>query len=206
MVDPFRDPASVASLLEAAAQASARVLEIGSARGFFAVDYARERPTELFVASEVRSAQLRRLIRRAQKAGVENLRALLGDVRLQLPPILEAGLRFDRIFILFPDPWWKRRHRKRRLFQPGFPAFLRSALAPAGRVILKTDVEAYRAEVIRLLETTGHLRPEIPEAPTALPASRRERELSKAGLSIFELSLHPLPEPTAQEAEPQGTP
>jgi tRNA (guanine-N7-)-methyltransferase len=118
---------------------------------------------------------------------------MVGDVRLQLLPLLKAGPVFNEVFILFPDPWWKKRHHKRRLFKEGFFDFLSHVVVTGGSVVLKTDVEGYRDEVLALLTecATFDLAPEsVFEAEFSnLPPSRRERELKNAELPIYPLLM-----------------
>ena len=191
VVDPFRDPGSVSRFLGLTTAATVVRLEIGSARGTFSVAMAARDPQSLFLACEVRSAHCRAILGKRDRRGLENLHVMLGDVRLQLPRLVAAGPIMDEIYILFPDPWWKKKHWKRRLFQPGFLEFLGTALKPDGRLVLKTDVAPYRDEVQRLgAECTGYERWEKEkeeEFLSSLPPSRREQELMEAGLDIHGL-------------------
>lgn len=193
VVDPYRCPSSVADFLEAVEKSEGAALEIGSQRGFFAVSRANQCPDVPLLASEVRRVDCRRLLRRRDRESADNLYLMVGDVRLQLLPLLEAGPVFKEAFILFPDPWWKKRHHKRRLFKDGFFDFLSHVLLPGGVVVLKTDVEGYRDEVLALLAecATFDLVSEtiFEEAYADLPPSRRERELRNAGLPIFPLLM-----------------
>jgi len=124
---------------------------------------------------------------------------MLGDVRLQLPPLVEAGPVMDEIYILFPDPWWKKKHWKRRLFQPGFLEFLATALKPGGQLILKTDVAPYREEVERLGSECDLFERWPAEKEKAflddLPPSRREEELKEANLGIYGVIFSRLDKP-----------
>lgn len=73
--------------------------------------------------------------------GLSNIRLHHGDARDVMDRLASASL--SRVFILFPDPWPKTRHHKRRLIQPAFLGDLARVLAPGGRVRLATDVRDY---------------------------------------------------------------
>ncbi len=80
-------------------------------------------------------------VKGAQDQGLENLRLYRGDVRDVLT--LVPNESFDRIFILFPDPWPKKRHHKRRLIQDEFIADLHRALKPGGELRFGSDIIHY---------------------------------------------------------------
>ncbi len=63
------------------------------------------------------------------------------DARVAVPQLPEASL--SRVYIHFPDPWWKTRHRKRRVFTPEFAADAARVLLPGGRLHIASDVEEY---------------------------------------------------------------
>ena len=67
------------------------------------------------------------------------------------------GACIDRVFILFPDPWQKARHNKRRLLQPTFLAELMRVLKPGGRLRFVTDWQDYADQSRDLLDATAGL-------------------------------------------------
>jgi tRNA (guanine-N7-)-methyltransferase len=72
--------------------------------------------------------------------GLSNVRVFGADAREVLPRLMpEASLA--RVFIHFPDPWWKKRHEKRRLRGPGTFDPLARLLRPGGQLFIQTDVE-----------------------------------------------------------------
>jgi len=195
VVDPFRNPESGVEFLEAARTQDKLILEIGSARGHFCTALAQREPQNIVLACEVRSVLMKKTQKRRTRCKLDNLFLMLGDVRLHLLPLLEGGPLFDEIYILFPDPWWKPKHRKRRLFQPGFLPFLAKALKPKGVIILKTDVEAYRDVVEQLVRSNPLFvidqTPSLAERARSAPPSRREAELANAELPVFTLNFRP---------------
>ena len=106
----------------------------------------------------------------------------------QLPP---ASL--DEIQILFPDPWPKKRHHKRRIVQPAFATLVASRLKPGGRFKLATDWEPYAAW---MLEVLGASQEFTNAAPAGGFVDRPEREATRfenrgrrLGHTVFDLEF-----------------
>ena len=189
----MRDPASVKAFLSATARAGRIRLEVGAARGTFAVPMALRHPNDVLLASEVRRSQCRAILRRRTRRRIDNLYVMVGDVRLHLPSLLPGQPLFDEVYVLFPDPWWKRRHRKRRLFQPSFFELMARAVVPGGFLAVKSDVADYLEHVADLASASGTFEPapaQVQERVVAgLPPTGRELELLAAELPIGSLVL-----------------
>jgi tRNA (guanine-N7-)-methyltransferase len=120
-------------------------LEIGCGRGMFLANEAAARPQFNFVGLEVAKTIAQLAAFRCLKAGVTNARILAADARkfLQLTP----SASISAVQIYFPDPWWKRRHRKRRMVAPDVLEQLQRVLTAGGSVLLATDVEEYHSSM-----------------------------------------------------------
>lgn len=136
------------------------VLEIGSGMGESTAAMAAAAPETDHVAVEVFEPGLAQLLMRIADAGLTNLALLRGDaVALLREHVPEGSL--DAVRIYFPDPWPKRRHRKRRLVQPAVVALVASRLRPGGTLHLATDWDDYATQMRAvcsaepLLRTTG---------------------------------------------------
>lgn len=164
-------------------------IEIGSGKGLFLSSAAAARPEHNFLGIEVVRKYALATAARAARKGLENVRVLAGD-----------GLRFmaefipnesaDAVHIYFPDPWWKKRHRKRRVFKPSLVRDVERVLRPGGALHFWTDVEEYFHESLALLaaETrlTGPLTVEPREADHDLDyRTHYERRTRLAGLPVF---------------------
>ncbi|HET9595277.1 MAG TPA: tRNA (guanine-N7)-methyltransferase [Anaeromyxobacteraceae bacterium] len=147
-------------------------LEIGSGHGGYALAFARERPDAALVAIEQRRKFADELRAKAEKRGHRNLVVLNGDARL-LAPRLFAARSLAAIHVHFPDPWWKRRHERRRLVDDGMSQLLLGLLAPGGLLDFRTDVERYAHEAIERLEAVGFEN----ESGRGRFATRREGEI-----------------------------
>ena len=117
------------------------VMEIGFGAGEHLVAQASARPDAGFIGVEPFLNGVASCLRHIEAAGVSNVRLRQGDAREVLAQLPAAAL--DQVFILFPDPWPKARHWKRRLIQPGFIAELARALKPGGEVRFATDWAPY---------------------------------------------------------------
>jgi tRNA (guanine-N7-)-methyltransferase len=131
-------------------------LDLGAGDGGFALAYAKQHPEINLLAVERLLGRVRKIEKRAARAGLNNVRVLrleLGyTVKYLLPPesVLVA-------YILFPDPWPKRRHWPRRLIQPDFVRDLAKALVSGGELRFTTDHAHYFETAQAALKEAGVL-------------------------------------------------
>ena len=116
-------------------------LEIGCGRGLFLDNASRAKPDVNFIGLEVAKKVAQLAAFRCLNAGVANVRVLVIDARKFLALIPERSL--EAVHIYFPDPWWKRRHRKRRMVAPDVLQRLTQVMQPGTKMLLATDVEEY---------------------------------------------------------------
>lgn len=126
-------------------------LEIGAGHGHFLTDYAAAHPGEFCVGIDLLRDRVGRATRKRDRARLSNL-AFLQAEAAEFLGALPAGVFFQRIFVLFPDPWPKRRHHKNRLMQAGFLSAIARHSEPGAQLCFRTDAAAYfaaaRAEVL----------------------------------------------------------
>lgn len=124
-------------------------IELGSGDGSFLAACATAHPETNFIGVERLLGRIRKLDRKGQRAGLQNLRLLRLEasyvVQWLLPP---ASVR--AIHIYFPDPWPKRRHWKNRLINEEFTSLARAALEPHGIIFLRTDNKDYFDQMVRV--------------------------------------------------------
>ena len=141
-------------------------LEIGSGKGLFLVTAAAERPGHNFLGIELARKYAKLAAERAAKRGVTNVRVWPGDARsIVARRIPESSLH--AVHVYFPDPWWKKRHKKRRVFNEALVEGVFRALEPAGELHVATDVEEYFDVIRELIAAEPRLAP-LPE-PAARP-------------------------------------
>src|ERR1700686_3427150 len=114
-------------------------LEIGPGRGGFALDHAQAHPEIDLVAIETRRSDCEQIRSRARKRNLMNLAVLQGDGRLLVPRCFRPG-QLAALHVQFPDPWWKKRHHKRRLVDVELAGLARTLLRAGGTVDFRTDV------------------------------------------------------------------
>jgi tRNA (guanine-N7-)-methyltransferase len=139
-------------------------LEVGFGKGLFLTTSGQARPDINFVGVEiVRKYQLLAATRLA-KQSLRNVRVACGDGRLFLRDRVAAG-SLQALHVYFPDPWWKKRHQKRRLFTDAFVAECPRVLRGGGRFHIATDVADYAALMQELLTAQPLLHPLPPPSP-----------------------------------------
>jgi tRNA (guanine-N7-)-methyltransferase len=163
------------------ARASELHVECGSGKGLFAREFAARHPEVALIAIETRRVFVESTRAKAARAGVTNLHVLQGDARQLLPRCFRPG-EVAEIHVHCPDPWWKRRHWKRRLVDVDFTAAILAVLRPGGRVDFRTDVRAYADEAARSFADAG-FRPEPQPLPEVL--SNRERGYENKGRPVY---------------------
>lgn len=126
-------------------------LEIGSGKGLFLANEGKKRPDTNFFGIEVARKYARRAAERAFKRELTNVRVLPGDALLFLSKYTTAR-SLDAVHIYFPDPWWKKRHRKRRVFCETLVLDIEKALKPNGDLWVVTDVHEYFEVMLGLME------------------------------------------------------
>jgi tRNA (guanine-N7-)-methyltransferase len=169
-------------------------LEIGPGRGWFLVERATVEPRAGLVGFEVRRKWATIVDGRLAKRGLgRRARVLAEDARYALPRIApDASIR--RVFVHFPDPWWKKRHHKRLVVRDDFLEQAARLLEDGGDLFVQTDV-AERADAY---ESMVSLDPRFePRGDTAASArltdnpyearSPRERRAIADGLPVHRL-------------------
>lgn len=117
------------------------VLEIGFGGGEHLAAMAKAEPETGFLGVEPFLNGVAKLLAEVEAHGIENLRLLRGDGREVLSRLPDASL--DAVYLLYPDPWPKRRQRKRRIVDPTFVAELARVIRPGGEFRFASDIDDY---------------------------------------------------------------
>ena len=155
-------------------------LDIGCGRGRFVFEMARLEPSWNFLGLEIREPLVDQALEWRDEAELRNLHYLFCNVSNSLRPILASlpSKSLSRVSIQFPDPWFKRKHQKRRVVQSEMVATISEFLIPGGTVFLQSDVLPVEQEMVRRFAqnpTFDRTSPDwLPENP--LPV-QTEREL-----------------------------
>jgi tRNA (guanine-N7-)-methyltransferase len=145
---------------------AALVLELGCGHGHFLARYAAEHPGKLCVGVDMINDRIARARRKAQRARLPNCHFVRAEAR-EFIESLPAGVTFAEIWVLFPDPWPKKRHHKHRLLQPEFFEFLANRAGEGARLYFRTDFAGYFEAVAAFIPGLKTWQPD-PSAPWAL--------------------------------------
>ncbi len=168
-----------------------RVLEIGFGMGATLAKLATENPNADFIGIEVHPPGIGRLLASAKTLGLTNLKIFAVDALDVLHQAIPAA-SLDRVLLLFPDPWPKRKHHKRRIVQPEFVALIASKLKPQGFFHLATDWQPYAEHMMDVMEASPHFSNHFGEgeyAPAGFErhATKFEQRGEKLGHAIWDL-------------------
>jgi tRNA (guanine-N(7)-)-methyltransferase len=139
------------------------VLEIGFGMGDHLAFQAGSNPEKYYVGIEPYLNGVAKLLKAAEENGLTNLSIYDSDITAVIDKFPEAF--FSVIYILFPDPWPKKKHKKRRLLQPEFLAKLTKILKLDGEIKIATDIRDYADSILASLEQFSRL--EIKKAASA---------------------------------------
>ena len=119
-------------------------LDIGFGRGLSLFERAALQPESRIIGIDVKTKLAYQLDQRLRKHGIPNVAILCGDAR-EILKRAEPNGSVRRVSLHFPDPWWKKRHDKRRVIGDALLAELARLMARGGELFIQTDVE-HRAE------------------------------------------------------------
>jgi tRNA (guanine-N7-)-methyltransferase len=168
-------------------------VEIGFGNGDNLLALAAAHPERIYLGIEVHLPGIGRLLRALEDRGLTNVRVVCRDAVDVLGEQLAPGC-VDELLILFPDPWPKKRHHKRRLVQPPFVELAVSRLAVGGVLRLATDWEPYAQEMLTTLTTNPRLRNRASDGgfiprPEERPVTRFERRGERLGHGVWDLAF-----------------
>jgi tRNA (guanine-N7-)-methyltransferase len=166
-----------------------RELEVGFGRGMFLLERAQAAPDAGILGIEIKRKWAYLVDQRARGLGLSNVRVFGADARDVLARLQPDG-GLARLFMHFPDPWWKKRHAKRRLRGPSMFDPAARLLRSDGELFIQTDVED-RAQTF-LSDLRAHPAFEVPaqgfveENPYEARSNREKRAISD-GLPIYRI-------------------
>lgn len=145
---------------------AALVLELGCGHGHFLARYAHEHPGKLCLGVDIINERIARARRKAARARLGNCHFIRAEAR-ECIESLPAGVTFAEIWVLFPDPWPKKRHHKHRLLRPEFLELIASRAGAGARLYFRTDHGEYFSAVAAFIRGLKTWQPD-PAAPWAL--------------------------------------
>lgn len=164
-------------------------VEVGSGKGLFLVSAAQQRPEHNFLGIEIATKYARFAAAKLARQQMTNARMIHGDA-LALFRVWFAADSLTAVHVYFPDPWWKKRHKKRRVLSEEFLCDVQRTLVAGGRLHFWTDVEEYFQTTLDLIAATVPLRGPLPvaERPAEHDLDYRthfERRTRKSELPVY---------------------
>ncbi|MEX1323142.1 MAG: tRNA (guanosine(46)-N7)-methyltransferase TrmB [Synechococcaceae cyanobacterium] len=168
-------------------------LDIGCARGRFLLALAEAEPERNYLGVEIRQALVEAAEADRRALGLTHLHFLFCNANVSLEhwlSRLEPG-QLERVTIQFPDPWFKKKHHKRRVLQPALLLALAAALARGRELFLQSDVLAVIEPMVNLVEASGCFSRPVEDArpwrganPLPVP-TERETHVIRQGLPVY---------------------
>ncbi len=167
-----------------------REVEIGFGAGEALLARAAARPAVDHLGIEVHRPGIGRLLLGLEQLDLGNVRVSGHDAVEVLRDQLEQG-SLARVLLLFPDPWPKARHHKRRIVTPAFATLVASRLASGGRFQLATDWAPYAEQMRAVLDAEPALASATPGGfaprPADRPLTRFEQRGERLGHAVYDL-------------------
>jgi tRNA (guanine-N7-)-methyltransferase len=182
------------------------VVEIGFGKDTFLLEQAEAHPERDHVGVERDPHRVSAFLRRAERRGLDNVRALPVAGELALG-VCFADASIDELHVYFPDPWPKARHARNRLVQPWFAREVRRVLAAQGVLYLATDDAPYRNQMREVMEVGGFdnllAADWVDQAPLG-HETKFERLWREHGREIHHMLYRPRPGTARPAAAPSG--
>lgn len=162
-------------------------LDIGCARGRFILRMAQAEPDWNFLGVEIREPLVDEANRLAAEAGLENLHYAFCNAMLWLEKLITnvPDHMLQMVTIQFPDPWFKKKHAKRRMVNQELVDTVVEKLSVGGRVFVQTDIEFLSDEILTLFRADENLSEiEVSENPFSVK-TERERAVEDKNMPVY---------------------
>jgi tRNA (guanine-N7-)-methyltransferase len=172
-------------------------IEVGSGKGLFLSAAATGDPAADFLGIEIMAKYARFIAARLAERELANARIIHGDAQHLFRTWLESDT-VRAVHVYFPDPWWKARHKKRRVMNPAFVREVERVLQPGGRLHFWTDVAEYFQSALEVIATETKLTGphEVQEKPADHDLDYRthfERRMRLHGEAVHRAEFEKLP-------------
>lgn len=162
-------------------------LDLGCARGRFILKMAEAEKSQNFLGIEIREPLVEEANRIAKKKNLDNLHYEFCNAMMFLDKLLGNLPEniLQTVTIQFPDPWFKKKHAKRRMVNAELIETIANHLADSGRVFVQTDIEFLAEEMFGLFEENDNFeRIEIEANPFSVK-TERETAVEEKQLSVY---------------------
>lgn len=175
-------------------------LEIGFGNGEALLQMAEEQRAHDFLGIEVHAPGVGHVLLELERREISNVRVFRGDAIDILEHAIPEG-SLAGLMLFFPDPWPKKKHRKRRIFDPGFVRLAVSRLRMNGFLHAATDWESYAEQMLAVAEHCEHLENcAMAGGFSPRPAHRPLTRFERRGIALG----HPVRDILFRRIEPQA--
>jgi len=142
--------------LHAALKDVDRILfEAGCGHGHWLTSYAEQHPKQICVGIDLIAGRIQKAIRKRDKRGLDNLHFFKAELT-EFLEVLPGSIRFDKTVLLFPDPWPKAKHHRRRMVQTAFLNAVAERTDPKGLFCFRSDDVAYYEWTLEHFKANPH--------------------------------------------------
>jgi len=163
------------------------LLDIGCARGRFLLRMAEAEPGWNYLGVEIREPLVDEANRLAEERGLANLHYSFSNAMLWLDRLLDAlpaGL-LQKVTIQFPDPWFKRKHAKRRMVNEEMAHAIARHLEPRASVFVQTDIEFLAEEMFELFRSNNRFEEAACDENPFPVKTEREKAVEEKNMPIY---------------------
>jgi tRNA (guanine-N7-)-methyltransferase len=132
-------------------------IEVGSGKGLFMQTAAESQPDRNFLGIEIAKKYAKYCAARLARLSLTNGKMISGDANRFFHECVPDAVA-AAVHVYFPDPWWKKRHKKRRVLNESFVRQIERVLTVGGELHFWSDVEEYFQTTLELIATTTSLR------------------------------------------------
>lgn len=162
-------------------------VDLGCGDGSFLAAIAAENPDKNFLGVERLQGRVRSACGKIERAGLTNARVIQLEISYAVEHLLPPK-SVTTFYLLFPDPWPKRRHAPRRIVSENFLSALHRALVPNGAIRIATDEMAYFRQIMGVVSGSQGFAI-VQDSAWVLPSTQFERRFRKRGIPIQRLEL-----------------
>ncbi len=163
-------------------------VDLGCGDGAFLFALATRTPEKNFLGVERLAGRVEKACRKAARIRTDNMRVLHFEIAYAVEYLLPER-SVETFHLLFPDPWPKRRHHRRRMVTTGFLRTIWAALEENGILRIATDHLDYFTRISRLAEESTLFAFMQPSGENDFPVSAFERKFASTGARIYRLEL-----------------
>lgn len=185
----FRDPIPTPDWLKVYADAKQPLhVDMGCGKGRMLLEMAKLQPHVNFLGVEIREPLVARADRWVREEGLGNLHYVSGNINVSVKSLLDSYPGpLNLVSVLMPDPWFKNRHKKRRLLQPQLVSEVAARMEPGARFFVMSDVKEAAEEMVQILDESPSFSAwDGTWSPNPLPiGTERETSCMKRGEPIY---------------------